>query len=55
VKRDELGLETVELDLREMAFSDFSPTIDAGLGFLSLRAIERAKEFGGTVARATSR
>src|SRR5256885_17221234 len=34
VQRDCLGLERVELDLRQAAVVDFAPTIDAGLGFL---------------------
>ena len=33
------GLEGIELDLREMAFLDFAPAVDARLGLLSLAAV----------------
>ena len=36
------GLEGVELDLGELAFVDFAPAINAGLGFLSFAAVEAA-------------
>ena len=36
------GLEGVELDLGELAFVDFAPAIDAGLGFLGFAAVEAA-------------
>ncbi len=39
VKGDGFGLEGVELDLSELAFLDFAPPIDAGLGFLSFAAV----------------
>jgi len=37
VERHVFGLEGLELDLGEMAFGDFTPAIDAGLGFLGSR------------------
>lgn len=51
VKGHEFRLEGVELNLREMAFLDFAPAVDTGLGFLSFAAVERAEKFIGVVAR----
>src|SRR6266436_10036062 len=51
VKGYGFGLEGVELDLGELAFLDFAPTVDAGLGFLGFAAVKAAKEFGGVFAR----
>src|SRR5712692_230223 len=51
VQGDGFRLEGVELDLGELAFLDFAPAIDAGLGFLSFTAIQAAQEFVGIFAR----
>src|SRR5260370_23564693 len=51
VKGNCFWLEGVELDLRELPFLDFAPTIDAGLGLLSFTAIQAAQEFVGIFAR----
>jgi len=37
------GLEGVELDLGELAFLEFPPAINVGLGFLSFAAVNRRK------------
>ncbi len=47
------GLEGVELNLGELAFLDFAPAIDTGLGFLSLAAVQSAQELVGVVARSS--
>src|SRR6266849_10054541 len=51
VQGDGFRLESVELDLGELTFLDFPPTIDAGLGLLSFTAIQAAQEFVGIFAR----
>src|ERR1700687_5651508 len=51
VKGHGFGLEGVERDWGELAFLDFAPAVDAGLGFLSLAAIQSAQELVGVVAR----
>ena len=51
VKSHGLGLEGVELDLDELAFLDFAPTVNAGFGFLGFAAVEAAQEFGGVLTR----
>src|SRR5713226_7246541 len=51
VQCDGFGLEGIELDLGELAFLDFAPTIDAGLGFLSFTAVQATQELVGVVAR----
>src|SRR5713101_2412614 len=53
VKSDGLGLKGVDLNLGELAFLDFAPAVDAGLGFLGFAAVETAKEFGGVFARSS--
>src|SRR5260370_17684174 len=54
VKGNSFWLEGVELDLRELPFLDFAPTIDAGLGLLSFTTIQAAQEFVGIFARGSS-
>src|SRR3979490_3183882 len=51
VKGPGFGLEGVELDLGELAFLDFAPAVNAGLGFLSLAPVQSAQELVGVVAR----
>src|SRR5437588_4429438 len=51
VKGHGFGLEGVELDLGELAFLDFAPAVNAGLGFLSFAAVQTAQEVVGVVAR----
>src|SRR5258708_37245887 len=51
VKGHEFGLEGVKLDLGELAFLDFAPAVDVGLGFLSFAAVQSAQELVGVVAR----
>src|SRR5258708_31951639 len=51
VKGHGFGLEGVELDLRELAFFDFAPAVDAGLSFLSFSPVQSAQELVGIVAR----
>src|SRR5258707_11662960 len=53
VKGHGLWLEGVELDLGELAFLDFPPAVNAGLGFLSFAAIQSAQELAGVVARSS--
>src|SRR6266851_8855503 len=53
VQGNGFGLEGVELDLRELAFLDFAPAIDAGLGFLSFAAVQAAQEFISILARSS--
>ena len=50
VKGHGFGLEGVELDLGELAFLDFAPAVDTGLGFLSFASVQAAQEFVGVVA-----
>src|SRR6266481_6341836 len=50
VKGNGFGLEGVELDLSELAFLDFAPAVDAGLGLLSFAAVQAAQKFVGVVA-----
>src|SRR5260370_1287547 len=51
VERHGFGLQGVKLDLGELAFLDFAPAVNAGLGFLRLAAVQSAQELAGVVAR----
>src|SRR5260370_24955872 len=53
VERHGFGLQDIELDLGELAFLDFPPAVNAGLGFLSFAAIQSAQELAGVVARSS--
>src|SRR5260370_2532496 len=53
VERHRFGLQGIELDLGELAFLDFAPAVNAGLGFLSFAAIQSAQELAGVVARSS--
>jgi hypothetical protein len=50
VERHGFGLEGVELDLRELAFADFAPAVNAGFGLLSFAAVQAAEKLIGIVA-----
>src|SRR5260370_20410713 len=51
MKHHRFGLQSVELDLRQMALGDLAPAVHAGLGFQSFAAVQAAQEFTGVVAR----
>src|SRR5712691_1869044 len=51
VKGNGFWLKGIELDLSELAFLDFTPTVNPGLGFLSFTAVQAAQELIGVVAR----
>lgn len=50
VKGHGFGLESVELDLRELALADFAPAVNAGFGLLSFAAVQAAEKLVGIVA-----
>ena len=50
VQRHRLGLQGLQLDLRQPAFRDFGPAVNAGLAFHLLTAAQAAQKFVGIVA-----